>query len=72
MIKNDFKKKSKCHFFYKDHYVWSKNFSKMLQKNLNNIDIPIFGIFIYYFKYEVISCKNVENDEKYYYFYYYY
>ena len=54
------KKKSKCHFFYKNHYVWSKNFSKMLKAELN-IDIPIFGIFIYYFKYDVISCKNVEN-----------
>ena len=48
-------------------------FQKCYKKKLNNIDIvPIFGIFVYYFKYDVISCKNVENDEKYYYFYYYY
>ena len=52
--------------------IYGQRIFQKCYKELNNIDIPIFGIFIYYFKYDVISCKNVENDEKYYYFYYYY
>ena len=41
--------------------MYGQSIFQKCYKKLNNIDIPIFGIFIYYFKYDVISCKNVEN-----------